>query len=116
MSRLSRREFLQVSALAATGAVVAACAKTAEPTTAVQETKAPAEPTATQQQQAQPTPTLEAAAAKEDPEVTSLVESGSLPPYEERLPAEPLVLIRENPGFTQEIGTFGTREPPMCSG
>jgi peptide/nickel transport system substrate-binding protein len=106
MSKLSRREFLQVSALAATGAVVAACAKTAEPTTAVQETKAPAEPTATQQQ-AQPTPTPEAPAAKEDPAVTALVEAGTVPPYEERLPTEPLVLVRENPGFTQEIGKFG---------
>jgi peptide/nickel transport system substrate-binding protein len=100
MSKISRREFLQVSTLAAAGTIIAACAKTAEPT------QPPAAATATPKA-AEPTPTPEPAAAKEDPEVTALVESGSLPPYEERLPAEPLVLIRENPGFTQEIGKFG---------
>ena len=45
MDKLNRREFLRLSALAAAGVTVAACAKTeapAEPTTAPAATKAPA--------------------------------------------------------------------------
>ena len=63
MKHISRREFLRVSALSATGVALAACAKTAEPTQAPEAATAtpkPAEATAT------PVPAV-GAAGKEAP-------------------------------------------------
>jgi peptide/nickel transport system substrate-binding protein len=104
MSKISRREFVKVSTLAAAGTLIAACAKTSteEPApTAAQATTAAA--TAT------PQPTAAPEAAKEAPQLVTKVGAGELPPYEDRLPAEPMVVVRENPGFTQEIGTYGEK-------
>jgi len=60
MDKISRRQFLQVSTLAAAGVVVAACTKTEEPTKAVEPTATTqtgaAEPTATQAPVAAPWP------------------------------------------------------------
>jgi peptide/nickel transport system substrate-binding protein len=98
MSKISRREFVKVSALAAAGTLVAACAKSP--------TEEPA-PTATGATAPQPTAAPEA--AKEAPQLVTKVEAGELPPYEDRLPAEPMIVIRKNPGFTQEIGTYGEK-------
>ena len=96
--KLSRRSFLKVSAVAALAGVIQACAQPtaapAQPTTApAQPTAAPAAPTAT------PAPVSK---YKEAPMLAELVKAGKLPPVEERLPAEPMVIQVE-----EEIGTYG---------
>lgn len=104
MSKMNRREFLKISSVAATGALVAACTTPpVEPTAttaAVQPTATTAaakEPTATTAVKGPtattaPTPTPEPEVAKEAPVLAAQVESGALPPVDERLPTEPLVL------------------------
>jgi peptide/nickel transport system substrate-binding protein len=94
-TRVSRREFLKVSTLAAAGVVAAACAKTP--------TEAPAEATAAPkaaEATATPKPAEPAApeAGKEAPMLADQVSSGALPSVDERLPAEPMVLepVAEN--------------------
>ena len=91
MSEISRREFIRVSALATAGIAVAACAKTAEPTA----TPKPAEATAT------PIP-VEEPAAMEAPALAEMVKAGSLPPREERLPGDAMVV-----DVLDSIGTYG---------
>lgn len=106
-TRVSRRMFLTAAGLVASGAVSAACGATAMPT-AAPPTAAPAEPTATEAAaQAEPTatqiaaegePTATASAAQtvskyeEAPSLAARVDAGELPPVEERLPAEPMVI------------------------
>jgi len=94
MAQISRREFLQVSAMAAVGLAAAACAKT--PTTA------PA--TATPKpQEATATPKVEAkAGGKESPVLAEQVKAGKLPAIDARLPANPLVIKP-----VHGIGQFG---------
>jgi peptide/nickel transport system substrate-binding protein len=87
MNKVTRREFLRVSAVATAGLLVQACTKApteapAEPTAALKA----AEPTATKA----PAPELEA--AKEAPMLSDMVSSGALPALDQRLPAEPMVL------------------------
>ncbi len=114
MSRqlFKRREFLQVSALAAAGILAQACAKTpteqptatpkaaaptatpkaAEPTAtlkAAEPTATPKPPTATPKP---PTPTPEPEVAKEAPALAAKVKSGALPSVDQRLPQEPLTI------------------------
>lgn len=97
--KLTRRAFLQVSAMALVGAAVQACAQPAQPTTApAQPTTAPAQPTtAPAQPTAAPAPKY-----KEAPMLAELVKAGKLPPVEERLPKDPLVLP-----VVKEIGVYG---------
>lgn len=98
--KLTRREFLLVSATGAAGVVLAACAPAATPTTApaVEATKAPVAaevtptPIPTQSATATPVPTAAPEAAKEAPGLAELVKSGKLPPLEQRLPKVPLTL------------------------
>lgn len=102
MSQLSRREFLRLSALAAAGMAVVACAKTQAPT-AVVETKATQAP-------ATPKPE-EKAAAPEAPMLTELVSAGKLPALEERLPQEVMVIdagtLIPADMVEWEVGKFG---------
>jgi peptide/nickel transport system substrate-binding protein len=92
-SKLSRREFLRVSAISALGVAAAACAKTTAPEE--EPTKAPekAEPTPTQ-------PPVEE--AKEAPSLGDLVSAGSLPALDERVPPSPLLVEP-----VEEIGQYG---------
>ena len=103
--KLTRREFLLVSATGAAGVVLAACAPAPAPTTApaVEPTKAPvaAEPTKaaatptpipTQAATATAVPTSAPAKAKEAPGLADMVKAGKLPPLEQRLPKVPLTL------------------------
>lgn len=92
--KITRREFLQVTALATAGSALAACnttTPTAAPPTvppteaATEAPDAPAEPTATE---AAPPST---SAYIDSPMLASLVENGTLPPIEERLPENPMV-------------------------
>ncbi len=97
--KLTRRAFLRVSAMALIGAAVQACAQPAQPTTApAQPTTAPAQPTtAPAQPTAAPAPKY-----GEAPMLAELVKAGKLPPVEERLPKDPLVLP-----VVKEIGVYG---------
>jgi len=102
-SRLSRRKFLYLSGLATTASLAAACAPAAQPTA----TTAP-EPTATQPPEGTPaapaeTPTTAPASKyNEAPQLAELVKKGELPPVDERLPKEPLVI-----DVVEEIGQYG---------
>ncbi|NPV07621.1 MAG: ABC transporter substrate-binding protein [Anaerolineae bacterium] len=98
-SAISRRDFLRASGLTAGLALATACAGAtpapAEPTAApVEPTAAPAEAT--------PAPAVtEAPVSKysEAPSLAAKVAAGDLPPVEERLPAEPLIVeCIEEPG------------------
>ncbi|HEY9077124.1 MAG TPA: ABC transporter substrate-binding protein [Anaerolineaceae bacterium] len=100
VKKLTRREFLLMSATGIAGLGLAACAPAATPTptaapataTAVPATKAPATPTPIPTQAATATPVPTAAPAKEAPALAELVKAGKLPPLEKRLPKVPLTL------------------------
>ena len=112
--KLSRREFLRLSAISAAGVVLAACAKETTAPPVVEATK-PAEVAATPTPRpvAEPTntPVPTAAAAKEAPVLAQLVAEGKLPPLEERLPKVPLTLAP-----VDEIGQYGGRIRTMWGG
>jgi peptide/nickel transport system substrate-binding protein len=90
----TRRDFLRLTSLTAAGVIVAACAGTpevAEPGVAGDATAAPVtQPTTAPATKDEPV----AAPGKynESPMLASRVASGDLPPVEERLPEEPLVI------------------------
>jgi peptide/nickel transport system substrate-binding protein len=97
VNKISRREFIRVSALATAGVAVAACAKaTEEPVVVPTATSAPVEKAT-----ATPVP-VEEPEAKEAPMLAEKVSAGSLLPLEERLPASPNVMP-----VMEEIGKFG---------
>jgi peptide/nickel transport system substrate-binding protein len=100
--RVSRREFLKGSAVAAAGVLVGACAKT--PTEEPAATPKAGAPTATK---APPIPE----AAKEAPMLADMVESGALPSVDQRLPAEPMVLEP-----VEELGQYGGTLMYMTTG
>lgn len=94
MNKISRREFIRISALATAGVAAAACAKTPEPEAATPTPKPEA---------ATPTPKPEEGpAANQPPMLAELVKAGTLPPLAERIPANPLVLEVQ-----EEIGEYG---------
>ena len=87
MDRLSRRDFIRVSALVGASTVVAACGgsqSTPEPTTAPA-----AEPT----KAAESEPTGASARYSESPIFAEMVANGELPPVDERLPENPHVAM-----------------------
>jgi peptide/nickel transport system substrate-binding protein len=85
--RITRRAFLRVSAMAAAGTALAACAQTAV------ETEVPVEPTYVETPAPAETevPAETGPAYKEPPMLAPLVETGGLPPVAERLPENPWV-------------------------
>ncbi len=112
--KLTRREFLQVSVLATAGVALTACKQptpvpTAAPTTAPQATAVPKateapkeepkkeEPTKAPEPTATPGPRF-----KEAPMLAKLVEAGSLPPVDERLPMNPYIV-----DVAESIGKYG---------
>ena len=110
--RLTRREFMVMSATGAAGVILAACAPAAAPTSApaaATDTPAPAvaadtpTPIPTQAATATEVPTV-AVAAKESPILAQMVADGKLPPLEQRLPKVPLTLSPIN-----AIGKYGGR-------
>ena len=109
--KISRREFLRLSAVTAAGVVLAACAKetvapVAEPTATTAPKAVAATPTSipTQGPTATPVPTVAASQFGEAPALAEMVKAGTLPPVEERLPKNPLVLPP-----VDEIGKYGGR-------
>ncbi len=120
MRHLSRRDFIRASALVAAGSIAAACSAPASEGTAAAPTAAAASPTSAAPAAAVPTaaaaaPTTAPAAAPskygEAPQLAALVKEGKLPPVEERLPLEPLVLEP-----VEEIGKYGGKWTYMASG
>ena len=110
MDKLNRRDFLRMSAVAAAGAVVTACAQqTAAPTqpaaataTAVPEATNTTIPTRAATNTPVPTPVE----VKEPPTLAQQVQAGSLPPLDERLPQNPLVISMP----WQTPGKYGGRQ------
>lgn len=108
MVKISRRDFLRTSALAAAGVAVVACAKTPDAAT-----PQPTQTTAPKQEQATATPVpVTETESKEAPALAELVKAGSLPALEERLPKNPKVLSKaRNEIATSDleltIGKFG---------
>ncbi|MBN1643037.1 MAG: ABC transporter substrate-binding protein [Anaerolineae bacterium] len=99
MDKISRREFIRVSALAAAGVAVAACAKTAEPEPTTAPSKAeptPVPPTATPEPVAPAEP-------KEAPQLADMVAAGTIPPVDERAPSDPCV----PPTVEGGVGKYG---------
>jgi peptide/nickel transport system substrate-binding protein len=101
--RISRRQFIQLSAAATAGAVLAACGgqqtPAPVPATQVPATDAPsptAVPAATSTpltvKETEPEPTVVVSQYQEAPMLAALVAAGQLPPVEERLPLNPRVL------------------------
>lgn len=97
--KFTRREFLRLSAVTATGVVVAACAPSVPTATPVPPTAAP-KPTAVPPTTA-PT-AVPAAKYQEAPMLADLVKAGKLPPVDQRLPKNPMVMT----GF-EGIGKYG---------
>ena len=90
--RISRREFLRVSALTAAGVVVVACGADGGPAAA---DEAPAAEEAA-------APEASVSQYNEAPMLAEMVANGELPPVDERLPLNPLVITPE-----EEIGDYG---------
>jgi peptide/nickel transport system substrate-binding protein len=114
-NKITRRNFLKASAVTVLGAAVAACAQptpTAVPTkpaAAATNTPVPVAPTA---KPAEPTKPAAAATAaptkpaaptyKEAPALAEQVKAGKLPPVDQRLPQDPLVLEA-----VEKVGKYG---------
>jgi peptide/nickel transport system substrate-binding protein len=92
MKKVSRREMIKIFGLGTAGVVITACTTPAAPTTVG------AVATSAPNTAAQPA----AAAAKEAPALAALVKSGKLPPLEERLPSNPLVVKPH-----ESVGKYG---------
>ncbi len=102
--KLKRREFLKASSVALLGAVAVACAPQPTPVAteapAAEPTKAPAEPTKAPAAEATKAP--EAPKSVEPPFLADKVASGALPPKEERVGENPLVVTDR-----EAIGVYG---------
>lgn len=99
MNKITRREFLKVSAVVTAGVLAGACTKT--PTEQPAATPKAAEPTATPKA-AEPTATPKPEVAKEAPALADKVKSGALPALNERLPQEPLTIEP-----VEKLGQYG---------
>jgi peptide/nickel transport system substrate-binding protein len=113
VSKITRREFIHISALAAAGVTLAACAKTTAPTatTAPKAAEATATPAPTAAEATATPKPAEQPAGNEAPSVAAKVSAGTLPPLQERLPANPFV---DGPGvlvnaddMEYEVGKYG---------
>ena len=100
MRALSRRQFLRVSSLIAAGSLVAACGPQAPaPGPAVAQPTEPPAGAPTAEPVAEPaTPSR----YQEAPSLAEQVAAGTLPPVEERLPPDPVVVTPTN-----MVGTYG---------
>ena len=97
--KLSRREFLRLSALAAAGITVAACGPSpTEETTPEPEVE---EPTVAPTKEEE-VPEAPSVSTKQSPIFQEMVESGELPPLAERMPVDPLVVVPH-----EKVGTYG---------
>ena len=106
--RMTRRHVLKAAFIGSAGLVAAACAPATAIPQAPQATQAPAAtaaPEATTAPAATAAPEATTAATtseKEAPMLAELVKQGKLPPLEQRLPPEPMVLTP-----IEEVGVYG---------
>lgn len=105
--RLTRRKLLRAAMVGGTGLIAAACTAPAPQAQApaVQapaSTSAPDQPAATTAPSADTAPATGNASGKEAPALADMVQQGNLPPLEERLPKDPMVLTP-----IEEVGTYG---------
>ena len=108
--KLTRRQFLAVSAGALTTATVAACTSgtpasqpaATQPPASTQAAEPTAAPAPTALSEATAAPAAAATRYKEAPMLTELVNAGKLPPVDQRLPANPVVVEPKN-----AIGMYG---------
>jgi len=96
--RVSRRQFLQLSAVASASALLAACGSS--PAAEAPEA-APAAPTAAPAA-GEAAPAAAASQYNEAPMLAEMVQAGTLPPVDERLPQNPRVIP-----VVEEIGEYG---------
>jgi ABC-type transport system substrate-binding protein len=110
MEKLNRRDFLRLSALAAAGVTVAACAKTAAPPEE-EPTKAPE---TKPEEKATATPEPAGPSTQQAPALIDQVSAGTLPPLEDRITTEPHVVpVIERIGrygSDQTMGTLGVAD------
>lgn len=102
MHGISRRDFLRLSALTSAATLAAACG---QPAATEPAPVGVTEPTAAPPAEAPPAeaPPAEAPARfREAPDVANKVQAGELPPVEERLPTEPMIIP-----VVEEIGQYG---------
>jgi peptide/nickel transport system substrate-binding protein len=102
--KLKRRDFLKLTSVAAAGAIAAACAPAAQPQTEPEQPPAAA-PSATPVRAEEKAVETVAApeVSKEPPSLEAMVNSGQLPPVDERLPSDPLVVSGRENG----VGVYG---------
>ncbi|NLD72147.1 MAG: hypothetical protein GX649_05450 [Chloroflexi bacterium] len=100
MDRISRRQFLRLSALVSAGTVAAACAQPVAPATEPVVAPPATEPTVPPA--APPAPPEEVSKYGEAPMLAEQVAAGALPPVEERLPENPYVCP-----VLESIGKYG---------
>ena len=86
-STISRREFMRVSAVTAAGAVAVACGASGEPEPMEE---APADSAAAESSDS--APATPASQYSEAPMLAEMVAAGDLPPVDERLPVNPMVM------------------------
>ncbi|NLD73837.1 MAG: ABC transporter substrate-binding protein, partial [Chloroflexi bacterium] len=111
MHNLSRREFMRLSSLTAAATLAAACTQPTAPAApaapgpaAEQPTTAPVQAPGVSLPTAAPAPPTSAPVARysEAPMLAERVTAGSLPPLDERLPIEPVIVP-----VWEEIGQYG---------
>ena len=95
---ISRREFMRVSGVAAAGAVAVACGASGEPEP--MEEAAPADDSAAESSEA--APAASSSQYSEAPMLADMVAAGDLPPVDERLPVNPMVMP-----VAEETGNYG---------
>ena len=115
VKKSTRRDFLRLSAFATAGVALAACTQPPTPTTPEDPEAPETEPTTAPQEVSEQPEAPEAPAEaptkySEAPMLAERVAAGELPPVDERLPEEPLVVYPEESigqyGGTLRIGTI----------
>jgi peptide/nickel transport system substrate-binding protein len=118
VEKLNRREFLRLSALTAAGVAFAACAQA--PTEAPPQEEPTTAPEQPKQEAATATPVPEAGPSdKQAPALIEAVAAGGIPPLDERITQEPLVVepIEQvgQYGGDQTMGTLGVADGAIFS-
>jgi peptide/nickel transport system substrate-binding protein len=114
LTNVSRREFLRLSALAAAGIAAVACAGTPAPTATTEPETKPQEQAATATPQAAAataTPKPAEPTTNEPPALADMVQAGQIPPLNERLPEDVMVVgsgvLIPADFMNWEVGTYG---------
>jgi peptide/nickel transport system substrate-binding protein len=112
VDKIGRRQFLRMSALAAAGVAAVACQPQTVVVKETVEVEKVVEKEVTKVVETEKIVELQAASEKQSPVWADMVKAGSLPPLEERLPANPKVLTKARNEVPQgdldlQIGRYG---------